>query len=188
MAERRVAILRDSALRERNILRNVYLWMTGGLGLTGVIAWGVSSNPDLMRAIVANQVIFFGLIIVELLLVVFLSAKIQTISPGTAILGFTLYSGLNGITLSIILLAYTGTTIASTLFITAATFAGTAFYAYTTKRDLSSIGHYLLMGLWGIIIASLVNLFLRSDALYWIVSYAGVALFIGLTRIEATVS
>ena len=108
----------------------------------------------------------------------------MTLSPSAATLGFAAYAVLNGVTLSLIFLAYTGASIASSLFITAGTFAGMSIYAVMTKRDLSSLGHYLIMGLWGIIIASVVNMFLRSSALYWLLSYGGVALFLGLTAYD----
>ncbi len=131
-----------------------------------------------------NPILFFGIIIGEFALVFFLSAKIMTLSPSAATLGFAAYAVLNGVTLSLIFLAYTGASIASSLFITAGTFAGMSIYAVMTKRDLSSLGHYLIMGLWGIIIASVVNMFLRSSALYWLLSYGGVALFLGLTAYD----
>jgi FtsH-binding integral membrane protein len=172
------------ALRERSVLRNVYLWMTGGLALTGVVAMGVASSPAVVQALARQPLLFFGLIIGELVLVIFLSRRLMTLSPGAATAGFALYAGLNGVTLSLIFLAYTGAVISRVFFITAGTFAAASLYATTTKRDLSRAGHYLIMGLWGIIIASLVNLFLRSEALYWVMSYVGVALFIGLTAYD----
>lgn len=184
MSDQRNIAISAKEVRQRSILKNVYLWMTGGLSLTGVVSLGVSSNPGFIRALVSNPILFFGLIIGELILVIALSRNIMKLNPAAAVGGFTLYAALNGVTLSVIFLAYTSTSITSTLFITAGTFAGTSFYALTTKRDLSGIGHFLIMALWGIIIASLVNFFLRSTMLYWLISYAGVALFIGLTAYD----
>ena len=187
MSDRNVSSLSPLAVRTRSILRNTYLWMTGGLALTGVVALGVASNPTIVQALVSNLILFFGLIVAELILVIYLSRKIMTLSPGAAVGGFAAYAALNGITLSVIFLAYTGTSIATVFFITAGTFAGVSLYAVTTRRDLSGIGHYLIMGLWGIIIASLVNFFLRSETLYWIISYVGVAVFIGLTAYDTQI-
>ncbi len=187
MSDRNVSSLSSRAVRTRSILRNTYLWMTGGLALTGVVAFGVASNPSIVQALVMNRFLFFGLIIAELILVIALSRRIMTLSPGAAVGGFALYAALNGITLSLIFLAYTGTSIARVFFISAGTFAGVSLYAATTRRDLSGIGPYLIMALWGIIIASLVNFFLRSESLYWIISYIGVALFIGLTAYDTQI-
>ena len=187
MSDRNVSSLSSQAVRTRSILRNTYLWMTGGLALTGVVAYAVASNPAMVRALVSNRILFFGLIVGELILVIYLSRRIMSLSPGAAVGGFALFAALNGVILSVIFLAYTGTAITRVFFITAGTFAGVSLYAATTRRDLSGIGHYLIMGLWGIIIASLVNFFLRSETLYWIVSYIGVAVFIGLTAYDTQI-
>jgi hypothetical protein len=175
------------AVRERSLLRNVYLWMTGGLALTAVVALGVASNPNLIRALVTNRMLFFALIIGEVALVWFLSARITTLSPAAAVGGFAAYAVLNGVTLSLILLAYARTSISTALFVTAGTFAGMSLYATVTKRELAGIGRYLIYGLWGIIIASLVNFFLRSPAVDWVLSYVGVALFLGLTAYDTQI-
>ena len=129
------------AVRERSLLRNVYLWMTGGLALTAVVALGVATNPNFVRALVTNRLLFFALIIAEVALVWFLSARITTLSPAAATVGgFAAYAVLNGITLSLILLAYARTSISTALFVTAGTFAGMSLYATVTKRDLAGIG------------------------------------------------
>jgi FtsH-binding integral membrane protein len=175
------------AVRERSLLRNVYLWMMGGLALTGVVALGVASSPVFVRALVANRFLFIVLMIAEVALVFFLSARITTLSPPAAVGAFATYAVLNGVTLSLILLAYTGTSIATALFVSAGTFAGMSLYAVTTKRDLSRFGSYLIYGLWGIVIASVVNLFLRSSGLNWLLSYLGVALFLGLTAYDTQI-
>jgi len=175
------------AVRERSLLRNVYLWMTGGLALTAVVALGVASNQDFTRALVANRFLFFAILIAEVALVWFLSARITTLSPATAVGGFVAYAVLNGVTLSVILLAYARASVSTALFVSAGTFAGMSLYAVTTKRDLSRFGTYLIYGLWGILIASLVNFFLRSPAVHWVLSYLGVALFLGLTAYDTQV-
>ena len=175
------------AVRERSLLRNVYLWMTGGLALTAVVALGVASNPNLVGALVANRFLFFAILIAEVALVWFLSARITTLSPATAVGGFVAYAVLNGVTLSVILLAYARASVSTALFVSAGTFAGMSLYAVTTKRDLSRFGTYLIYGLWGILIASLVNMFLRSPAVHWVLSYLGVALFLGLTAYDTQV-
>ncbi len=187
MLERSTASQSYTAVRERNILKNVYLWMTGGLGLTGVVALYISSNMNIVRTLVSNPGLYFGLIIGELVLVIFLSMRLHKMSPAAATISFAGYSVLNGITLSLIFLAYTGESIALTFFIAAGTFGGMSLYALTTKRDLSGIGHYLFMALIGLIIASVVNLFIRSGPLYWLISLAGVAIFIGLTAYDTQI-
>jgi len=184
MAYSREQVLSIPQVRERNILRNVYLWMTAGLALTGVVAFGVANSPGMLRAIVGNQMIFLMLILGELGLVVYLGARIMRMSASSATLAFAAYSVLNGMTLSVIFLAYTGAEISLAFFTAAGTFAGMSLYAMTTKRDLSGIGHYLIMGLWGIIIASVINIFLRSSSLYYMISYIGVLVFIGLTAYD----
>jgi len=184
MAYSRAQILNIPRVRERNILRNVYLWMTAGLLLTGVVSFGVAGNPALMRSLVGTRFLFMALIIGELALVMYLSTRIMHMSASSATLAFAAYSILNGITLSVIFLAYTGAEISLAFFTAAGTFAGMSLYAMTTKRDLSGFGHYLIMGLWGIIIASVVNMFLRSEGLYYMISYIGVLVFIGLTAYD----
>jgi len=184
MATSRAEFLSIPRVRERNILRNVYLWMTAGLALTGVISFGIAGNPTMIRTLVSSPMLFFGLIIGEFALVLYLSARIMQMSASRATLAFAGYSILNGITLSVIFLAYTGAEISLAFFTAAGTFAGMSLYAMTTKRDLSGIGHYLIMGLWGIIIASVINIFLRSPSLYYMISYIGVFVFIGLTAYD----
>jgi len=175
------------AVRERSLLRNVYLWMTGGLALTAVVALGVASNPEFVRSLLSSRLLFFALLIAEVGLVWFLSARITTLSPAAAVGGFVAYAVLNGVTLSVILLVYARASIANALFVSAGTFAGMSLYAVTTQRDLSRFGSYLLYGLWGILIASLANLFLRSPAVQWVLSYLGVALFLGLTAYDTQI-
>ena len=174
----------QAAVRERSIIRNVYLWMTAGLGLTAAVAWWFSGNLPLMQAFFGNPILYFGAIIGELILVMYLSRNIMRMSAGAATAAFAGYAVLNGITLSTIFLAYTGATISMAFLTTAAAFGAMSLYAVTTKRSLQGIGHYLFMGLIGIIIASVINFFLRSPALYYLISYAGIAVFMGLTAYD----
>ncbi len=165
-------------------VRSVYNWMAIGLALTGFVAFYVANSPSMMRIIFGNQMIFFGLIIGELVLVFSISARVNKMQASTATGLFVLYAALNGATLSVIFLAYTKSSIASTFFICAGTFVACSIYGWTTKRDLTSFGGFLFMGLIGIIIATLVNLFIRSSAMYMIISYIGVFVFVGLTAYD----
>jgi len=156
--------------------------MALGLGLTGVIAFWISGNEAIMRSLMGGMI--WVLFLVELGIVFWLSASIMKISPQAAITGFLVYAGLNGVTLSYIFLVYTGASIASTFLITAGTFSAVSLFGWVTKTDLSSMRGFLFMALIGLIIASVVNIFMRSEAMYWIISYAGVAIFIGLTAYD----
>lgn len=183
----------ESASRDRSLylsaafpalMRKVYLWMTMALVITGFTAYGVATSPAILSAILMNKMLFFGLIIGEFALVIGLSAAINRLSLSMATLMFVLYSVINGATLSVIFLAYTMSSIANVFFITAGTFAVMAFIGYTTKKDLSGMGKMLMMALIGLIIATVVNLFLRSTGLQLIVSYIGVLVFVGLTAYD----
>ncbi len=165
-------------------MSKVYTWMSGGLAITGLIAMWVASQPDLMYSIVSNQILFFGLIIGEIFLVGYLMARINKMSAQTAGIIFTGYAALNGLTLSVVFLAYTSASIASTFFVTAGTFAIMSIYGYYTKKDLTSWGNLLFMALIGIIIASVVNFFMQSEMMYWLITYAGVFIFVGLTAYD----
>ncbi len=163
-------------------LAKVFNWMAIGLGLTGVVAWYMAFSG--MAAQLAGSSLFMVLIIAELGLVFYLSARINKIQAGTATGLFLGYAGLNGVTLSMVFLAYTGSSIAATFFITAGMFGSMAVYGLVTKRDLSGMGSFLFMGLIGIIIASVVNIFLKSSSLYWAISLIGVFVFVGLTAYD----
>lgn len=165
-------------------LTKVYNWMAVALLLTGLVAYFTADSEILINAIVTNRILFYGLIIGELLLVVYLSARINKISSFNATLLFLLYAVLNGLTFAIIFLIYTSGSISSTFLITAGTFGTMSLYGYFTKRDLTKLGNIAMMALIGIIIASIVNIFLHSAMLNWIVSYLGVAIFIGLTAYD----
>lgn len=167
------------------LMRKVYVWMTLALVLTGITAYGVASSPSLMMTIFQTPAIMWGLIIAELAIVIAISAAINKLSLTTATLLFVLYSVLNGATLSLIFAVYTMSSIANVFFITAGTFGVMAAYGYFTKRDLSSWGKLLLMALIGLIIATLVNVFLvKSSGFDLILSYAGVLIFVGLTAYD----
>ena len=161
-------------------ITKVYNWMALALLITGLVAYYTATTPALMNAIIGSKILFFGLIIGELGLVIYLTRSINKLSRNTAIGAFLIYSILNGLTMSVIFLAYTSNSIATTFYITAGTFAAMSFYGYTTKRDLTSIGNMAFMALIGIIIASVVNMFLQNEMMYWIISYLGVAIFVGL--------
>ncbi len=167
---------------EQTFIQRVYQWMAAGLALSGAVALWAAQNPALLRALAGGG--FLILMLVELGLVFWLSSQILKLSPATAITGFLVYSGLNGLTLSFIFLVYTQASITSTFFITAGTFAAVSAYGWMTKSDLSSVGSFLFMGLIGVLIAGVVNLFFRSPILYWFVTYAGLAVFIGLTAYD----
>ena len=167
------------------LMRKVYVWMALALVITGFTAFGIASNPGIAYTIVTNQVLFWGLIIAEFGLVIAISGAINKLSAATATLLFVLYSIINGATLSVIFMAYTLTSIASVFFITAGLFGVMAFIGYTTKTDLTSIGKILFMALIGIILATIVNLFIGSSMLNMIVSYIGVVVFTGLTAYDS---
>lgn len=167
---------------EQVFIQRVYQWMAAGLALTGFIAYAVAGSPALLKGLAGGG--FLVLVIAELGIVFWLSSQIQKISAQAAILGFLIYSALNGMTLSFIFLAYTGASIALTFFITAGSFAAVSLFGWTTKTDLTSVRGYLFMGLIGVLIASVANIFLRSTAFDWIISYAGLAVFIGLTAYD----
>ena len=168
------------------LMRKVYVWMALALAITGITAFGVANSPGVMSAIYSNQIVFWGLIIAELVLVFAISGAINRLSLTTATLLFVLYSVINGVVLSSIFLIYTMTSIASVFFITAGTFAVMAFIGYTTKTDLTSMGKILMMAIIGLIIASLVNVFLvKSSGFDLIISYVGVLIFVGLTAYDS---
>ena len=167
------------------LMRKVYVWMTLALVITGFTAFGIAENPGLVYTIVTNRLLFWGLVIGEFALVMAIYGAIGRLSATAATLLFVLYSVVNGATLSVIFLAYTMTSIASVFFITAGTFAVMAFIGYTTKTDLTSFGKMLMMGLIGIILATVVNIFIGSSMLNMIVSYVGVVVFVGLTAYDS---
>ncbi len=171
-------------VRVNEFIRSVYNWMAIGLSLTGFVAFYVSNSETLLRLIFGNRLVFFGLIIGELILVFYLSARVQKMQASTATGVFMLYAALNGATLASIFLIYTRSSITSTFFVCAATFVTCSIYGMTTKRDLTSLGGFMTMGLIGIIIASVANMFFRSSGMSMIISYIGVIVFVGLTAYD----
>lgn len=174
------SIVEQSGGRVQVYMNYVYGWMTVGLILTGIVAWFVSNNNAIMSAIFSSGLMWV-LILAEFGLVFVLSAMINRLSGTAATAMFMLYSVLSGLSIAPIFLLYTSSSIASVFFITAGMFAALSAYGYTTKRDLSNIGRFLFMGLVGIVIASIVNLFLHSSTVMWVVTYIGVFVFAGLT-------
>jgi FtsH-binding integral membrane protein len=173
-----------SVAASASFLPKVYGWMTAGLALTALASVFTLSSEGLLQLIFGNRLVFYGLIIGELGLVIAMSAAINRISSLTATLMFLLYSALNGVTFASIFLVYTQSSIASTFLVASGTFAAMSLFGYATKRDLTGWGSFLFMGLIGIIIASLVNLFLHSAMITWITSYLGVFIFVGLTAYD----
>ncbi len=165
------------------LMRKVYLWMTLGLAMTGLAAAYVARDLGLVQTIFSGSTIWI-LIIAEVALVWILSARIMSMSFLTAGLMFAAYSILNGVTLSAIFLAYSAEAISTTFFVTAGTFGTMSLLGYVIKRDLSAIGRFLIMALIGILIASVVNIFVGSNALYWGITYLGVLIFAGLTAYD----
>jgi hypothetical protein len=180
----------ESAVKTRaevlvsDYVRSVYNWMGIGLAVTGFVAYYVSTSESLLRMIFGNPLLLIVLIVAELGLVFGIAGMVNRMSAGTATALFVVYSGLNGVTLSSIFLIYAQASIVSTFFICAATFIACSVYGWTTKKDLTSLGGFMMMGLVGIVIASLVNLFLQSSSVSAIVSYIGVFVFIGLTAYD----
>ncbi|XCW70372.1 Bax inhibitor-1/YccA family protein [Kosakonia cowanii] len=165
-------------------MAQVYGWMTCGLLLTAFVAWYAARSEAIMSFVFSSQITFFGLIIAQLALVFVISGMIHKLSPALATGLFMLYSALTGLTLSSILLVYTSQSIAATFVVTAGMFGVMSLYGYTTKRDLSGFGNMLFMGLIGIVLASLVNFWLKSEALMWVITYIGVIVFVGLTAYD----
>lgn len=181
MAKVRNDILSNPVLRVNGILKNVYLWMAAGLILTGISAYFVGTTPAIYRAIYSSGFGMFLLIILEFGLVFYISARMNRISTSRAVGAFLAYSVINGVLLSYIFLVYTGSVIAQAFFTAAGMFLGMSIYGAVTKRNLNSIGTYLIMGLWGLIIASMISIFFASDTVYFIISMVGVLIFLGLT-------
>jgi FtsH-binding integral membrane protein len=174
----------QTVVRQNTLIRQVYAWMGAGLTVTAVMALITLSSPTILNAITGNRLLFFGLMIGELALVFTLSGAINRMSASTATLIFIAYSALNGVTLSVVALVYTANSIASTFVITAGMFGAMSVYGYATKRDLTSWGSFLFMGLIGVVIASVVNIFVGSSAVSWVISGVGVIVFTGLTAYD----
>ncbi len=184
-AQGRTSFVSDvESARVAAFLRGVYWWMFGGLGVTALVAVVVASSPAAVATLVRTPLLFFGIIIAELILVGYMSVRVAKMSPSTAGTLFLAYSALNGVTFSLILLAYTGASVANAFFVTAGMFGALAVYGSVTKRDLSGMGRFMFMGLVGLVIASVVSIFWRNDAMQFVMGVVGVLVFSGLTAYD----
>ena len=174
-----------SKAAQSTLLRSVYVWMTLALVITGFVSMYVAQSYQLVSFIFGNRLALWGMLIAELAVVFYLSARINSISFTKATVMFIIYSILNGATLASIVLVYTMSSIASTFFVAAGTFGVMALYGYVTKSDLTRIGNICLMALIGLIIATLVSMFWQNSMLQMIITYAGVILFVGLTAYDS---
>jgi FtsH-binding integral membrane protein len=165
-------------------MHRVYAWMAGGLGLSGLVAWLVVNNPTILNFLFKHQLVLILLFLVQLGLIFFLSHAVRTMKTGAAAFAFLTYAALNGLVLSSIFLVYTTSSIVTTFFVAAGMFLAMALYGYFTNKDLSSMGSYLFMGLVGLILASLANLFFKSGHLSFVISVAGVFIFTLLTAYD----
>lgn len=166
------------------LMRNVYAWMCAGLLMTALTAMGVAKNAELFTMLMTNKLLFWGIMIAEIALVIYLSARIMRMSFFSASLCFAAYSILNGVTMSFIFMAYTTESIAQTFLITAGTFGAMSLVGFFIKKDLSGLGRMLIMLLIGLIIASVINIFLASSTMAVILNYLGVIIFVGLTAYD----
>ena len=171
--------------RVTSFLGKVYGWMFLGLLITTGTAFVVASSPFLIETLILNRILFWGLVIGQLGLVFWLSAKVETMAPTTAALLFMIYSGAVGITTSVILLVYTASSLVTTFMVTAGMFGALALFGTFTKRSLAGVGQFVFMGLIGLILAMIVNIFLANDALSFVISVVGVIVFTGLTAWDA---
>jgi FtsH-binding integral membrane protein len=177
-------ILSAAEIETRAFIQKVYGWMTLGLAVTGGCAAYMASDPRMIVALVQTKILFYGLLIAQFGLVLWLSGWVKTMDVGTARFAFLFYSALTGVTMSVIFLVYTRASIASTFFLSAGMFGIMSAYGYATKTDLTSMGNFCMMGLLGIILASVVNWFVRSPAVEWATSIIGVIVFTGLTAYD----
>ena len=171
--------------RVTTFLRAVYGWMCTGLAITAGTAWFVASSPAVVNTIIANRSLFWILALAQIGIVVALSARVDKLSASTASGLFIVYSALTGVTLSFVLLAYTGESVASTFLVTAATFGALALYGTFTRRSLAGMGQFMFMGLIGLLIATFIGFFWQNDGLQFMISLVGVIVFTGLTAWDA---
>jgi FtsH-binding integral membrane protein len=179
--QRSLAASRDSA---SDALWVTYRWMTLGLATTGVVALTVAHSPAALDLLLGNRILFYALLFGQLGLVVALSAVAARVSTAVAALMFFAYAALTGVTFSTLFLVYTASSIATTFFVTAGAFAGLSLFGLATKRDLSAMGRFAVFALIGVILASVVNMFVQSTGLEWLITVAGVLLFAGLTAYD----
>jgi FtsH-binding integral membrane protein len=173
------------AERVNGFLRGVYGWMCAGLAITALTAWVVAGTPAVMYALAGNRLMFWAVIIAQFGIVLALSARVQQLAPATASLLFVAYSILTGVTISFVLLAFTGESVATTFLVSAGMFGALALYGTTTRRDLTGWGSFFFMGLIGLVLASVVGMFWHNDALQFVISFIGVIVFTGLTAYDA---
>ncbi len=173
-------------VKQNALIRQIYAWMGTGLAITAFMALVTLTSPAILNAVLGNRLVFYGLMIGELALVFTLSGAINKMSASTATLIFIAYSALNGVTLSTVALVYTANSITSTFVITGGMFGAMSVYGYMTKRDLTSWSSFLFMGLIGVVIASVVNIFVGSSAVSWVISGIGVIVFTGLTAYDTS--
>jgi FtsH-binding integral membrane protein len=174
-----------SAARVTAFLGTVYGWMCAGLAITALVAYSIASSPVLVQALVTNHLLFLGLFAGQIALVFFLSARVDKLAPGTATVLFIAYAALTGVTVSVLVLAYTEASIATTFVVTAGMFGALALYGSTTRRSLAGMGQFFFMGVIGLVLASIVGLFWHSPALQFLISVVGVIVFTGLTAWDA---
>lgn len=170
----------QSRVDNANFISRVYAWMSLALFLTAVTSFFVASSPALLSVIFGNKLVFYGLIIGELALVFYLSSALMRLSSSTATALFLGYAILNGLTMAFIFIIYTAGSIASTFLITAGIFGIMSAYGFYTKRDLTTLGNLCFMGLIGVVLASIVNIFWQNSTFYWITTCIGVLVFVGL--------
>ena len=166
-------------------LRGVYTWMGCGLAVTAATAWLIASSPSAIQLVATNRVLLWGLMIAQLGIVVALSARVERMAASTASLLFVVYAALTGVTISFVLFAYTGESVATTFLVAAGMFGGMAAYGTTTRRSLAGFGQFLFRGLIGVVIASLVGIFWHNDGLQFVISFIGVIVFTGLAAYDA---
>lgn len=172
------------AAERADFMRKVYAYMAGGLGLTALTAFLVAHSQAALELIVLNRAVFYGLLFAELGMVFFFSSMVRRMSASSAATLFFCYAILNGLTLSVIFLVYTQASITSTFVVAAGTFGAMSLFGAVTKRDLTGVGNFMIMGLFGLIIASIFNVFMRSETIYWLTTFMGVLVFTGLTAYD----
>jgi len=177
------ADVRDERLTA--FLARVYGWMFAGLLITAVTAFAIASSPALIEAVFANRLLFWVIVIAQLGLVFYLSARVERVQPITAAALFLVYSALIGVTTSVVLLVFTASSIAQTFVVTAGMFGALAVFGTVTKRSLAGVGHFMLMGLIGLVLASIVGIFWHNSTLQFVISFIGVIVFTGLTAWDA---
>ncbi len=175
----------NAAERVTAFLRVVYTWMAVGLTVTAAVAWVVAGSDTLLYTIASNRLVFWGLMLAQLGIVIFLSARVHALSSGAATGLFLAYSALTGLTMAFVLRVYTGESVATTFFVTAGTFGALALYGTVTSRSLAGLGQFLFMGLIGIVLASVVGIFWQSSGLQFVIAFCGVILFTLLTAYDA---